>query len=428
MSASDLSSWAESRRRKIEADLRALLLIVASNDADALCTLAVRHPLAVQHINSPVDGQLALCNAVLFDRVDMVFDLYQLGATSTGSDRRGTPMEIALQRLPSIDMDMVRQLVRLNLTRTSRSTHSLVASFILAQQADPVDTLKQLNATGRVSMWSNLTMFGAADPFAELPLMAALQKRHVASVNWILQTFQRQQAPREEESYALCWAIDTNDFKLFCKLLETGFSPNLPLGFHGRAPIIEALGRGGFDERYVNKLLYHGADVATEPKARAALHVAVGRGLPLSTIKALLAHGADVNYVPPVWNARTALQSACDHDNVSVAALLDFHGARPEPVALIAPDRSLLLLLAFGADPALFPPPILEHRDRAAAVQRVALERFRVVRLQVMRVAVGLQDLELPALVTHEICVAAFGELPMHLLWRVITAVKHFQR
>lgn len=428
MSASDLSSWAESRRRRIEADLRALLVIIASNDVDALQTLATRHPLAVQHINSPVDGQLALCNAVLFDRVDMVFDLYQLGANSTGPDRRGTPMEIALQRKPTLDMAMIRQLVQLNLSRTTRQVHTAVAGFILSQSADPVETLKQLHATGRFSMWSSLSGYGSSDPVSDLPLVAALHKRFMLSVAWLLQTFVKQPAAREEESCALRWAIENSDLKLLTTMLEAGFSPNRR--HVGRAPILDALERGVYDERYVNVLLYHGADVALDLDARAALHVAVGRDLPLSTIKSLLAHGADVNFLPNVWSPRTPLQMACDLGNVPVAALLHFHGARPEPVNGNAPERSLLLLLGFGAEPtlAVFTPQTLRHRDRADYAQQVAREKFRIVRVEVLRLAIGLQDLELPALVTHEICVAAFGEQPMHLLWRVITAVKHFHR
>ncbi|MBT9559286.1 MAG: hypothetical protein IV100_24845, partial [Myxococcales bacterium] len=42
---------------------------------------------------------------------------------------------------------------------------------------------------------------------------------------------------------------------------------------------------------------------------------------------------------------------------------------------------------------------------------------------------IGLQDLSLPALVTLEIIDAAFpNSIPMHLKWKIITAVKHFQR
>ena len=51
-----------------------------------------------------------------------------------------------------------------------------------------------------------------------------------------------------------------------------------------------------------------------------------------------------------------------------------------------------------------------------------------MIRDEATTVAIGLQDLELPALITLEIIDAAFpNSIPMHLKWNLITAVKHFQ-
>jgi len=51
-----------------------------------------------------------------------------------------------------------------------------------------------------------------------------------------------------------------------------------------------------------------------------------------------------------------------------------------------------------------------------------------VIREAATIICVGLQDLELPALVTLEIIDAAFpNSIPMHKKWDLVTAVKHFR-
>ena len=54
---------------------------------------------------------------------------------------------------------------------------------------------------------------------------------------------------------------------------------------------------------------------------------------------------------------------------------------------------------------------------------------LRTIRDEAATLAIGLQDLELPALVTLEIVDAAFtNSIPMHKKWALITAVKHFHQ
>ena len=50
-----------------------------------------------------------------------------------------------------------------------------------------------------------------------------------------------------------------------------------------------------------------------------------------------------------------------------------------------------------------------------------------MIRDEATMLAIGLQDLELPALVTLEIIDAAFpNAIPMHKKWDLVVAVKHF--
>ena len=52
-----------------------------------------------------------------------------------------------------------------------------------------------------------------------------------------------------------------------------------------------------------------------------------------------------------------------------------------------------------------------------------------MIREQAMALAIGLQDLELPALVTLEILDEAFpNSIRMYGKWELVTAVKHFHQ
>ena len=56
-----------------------------------------------------------------------------------------------------------------------------------------------------------------------------------------------------------------------------------------------------------------------------------------------------------------------------------------------------------------------------------ATTALSMIREQAMMMAIGLQDLELPALVTLEILDAMWSNsIPMHKKWDLVVAVKHF--
>jgi hypothetical protein len=61
----------------------------------------------------------------------------------------------------------------------------------------------------------------------------------------------------------------------------------------------------------------------------------------------------------------------------------------------------------------------------------VEICQLELLKLRSFEVCVGLQSMELPALVTCEILAQSFGRqellLKFHLLWTIATLVKHFQ-
>lgn len=68
-------------------------------------------------------------------------------------------------------------------------------------------------------------------------------------------------------------------------------------------------------------------------------------------------------------------------------------------------------------------------RPMLPAIFEATTHVWGVLRERAVVVAVGLQDLELPALVTLEILDAAFpNAVPMHLKWDLVTAVKHWHQ
>ena len=68
-----------------------------------------------------------------------------------------------------------------------------------------------------------------------------------------------------------------------------------------------------------------------------------------------------------------------------------------------------------------------DSRDRLSEIF-AGTTALRMIRDEAATLAIGLQDLELPALVTLEIIDAAFpNSIPMHKKWDLVVAVKHFR-
>ena len=73
--------------------------------------------------------------------------------------------------------------------------------------------------------------------------------------------------------------------------------------------------------------------------------------------------------------------------------------------------------------------PALGRANSRAALPDIfaATTAIAMIRVDATTLAIGLQDLELPALVTLEIVDAAFPNvIPMHKKWDLVVAVKHF--
>ena len=91
-------------------------------------------------------------------------------------------------------------------------------------------------------------------------------------------------------------------------------------------------------------------------------------------------------------------------------------------------DRLPLTSKVFLGQNAL--PLEVPHNARTALRDIIATTAhlLQVIRDEAATLAIGLQDLELPALVTLEIIDAAFpNSIPMHKKWDLVVAVKHFR-
>jgi hypothetical protein len=371
---------------------------------------------------SNAEFESVLCIAVACGRADMLPDLLSLRPVRLVNPANLLRVELRQRR---VSLSMLEALLRLELMPAHRDGVGMLASFVRESDVERPDVLQFLHDRAQFSLWQSAPASNGAGLGREAEpepsvLLATIEKKHSQSLRFVLSIFSKLASPRAEESQALRFALRSGDFDLFLTLLRTGLSPNAV----ARPLITEALrqtGRGEpfFDQRFVEELLKHGATVPSN-----SVVVALERELPSSAICLLLQNGADPD-------ANDALVHACRKSRIDVAVQLVDRGAQLHsdssiPISSLS-DATHLLLLALGVDHVDLRRP--ECRNQLLVAERqVGLARFQLVRQDVLRIAVALQELELPALVTHEICVYAFGDAPMHLLWRAITTVKHFRR
>jgi hypothetical protein len=425
---SDLADWAEQRRKKIEASQRHLLQLIEKNDIEAVRALRTTHPLAVQHIDTRVDGFLPLSHAVWFDLPDMLFEVHQLGATNV-DDRRGTPLRLALEA-KKLNREMLRMLLRLSLvpeksTRGVVERASLLSELIGRRTVDPVDDVRFLAEECGFRLWLEFDL----DRWHPHPLMAALTSGHAATVDLILATHVRGVgANLTVEVSAVLFAIEQRNHALLARLLRMGFNVNNVVGETFRQPPIALALRLG-EELMVGTLLFHGADVKSWPRL---VLDAITPQMSVGPLRRILAHGAQVDVSDVLGTMiATPLRLAAEAGRTDIMALLVRFGANVDLIGTPAPSRpAACLLLACGTDPALLKDVAasLEEDDWIRMRDDFGRQLFKVTRLDFLRIAVALEELGLPALVTHDVCVAAYGEVPMHLLWRLVTKVKHFQK
>jgi ankyrin repeat protein len=178
------------------------------------------------------------------------------------------------------------------------------------------------------------------------------------------------------------------------------------------------------------------------------IHVAVIRGN-IGALRCFIDVGGDVNGMTA---GRTLLHLASDYECaialLAAGADARARGARRSPLRSAVRRRFVATahaLLAGGADldaPDESGKTAREELDRAGltidtgmvAVARrdIAKARLDFVRRRALEVCIGLQSLRINALQTCEILQFACGPvaelIPIHLWWKIATAVKHFQK
>jgi hypothetical protein len=125
--------------------------------------------------------------------------------------------------------------------------------------------------------------------------------------------------------------------------------------------------------------------------------------------------------------AETPLTIACHSARCEIVAMLLAAGADTGAVRKPLTEQVARLVAAAACDS--LQSTELAPRQHSAALAEIQRVASRAVRSRAFVVCVALQDLELPALQVCEILEAAspFARMvPLHVLWAMVTAVKHF--
>jgi ankyrin repeat protein len=274
----------------------------------------------------------------------------------------------------------------------------------------------------------------AAD--GSLPLHAAARSNLAEVVAMLLAAGADPHQREPDGSTALHWACRQSAGQRCAQLLlDAGCDVNAASQQH-----MTPLMRVG-SPRTAEMLLERGALVdAADVDGWTPLFWCVLEGDQRATIRVLVRAGANV--ARRGHDGESALQRAVKWGNCgNVCALLAF-GADPNQID--ANGRSPLshckvreiaaLLVAAGAQlptgctaevDAMF-----ADVDVPAALRSLQIERFLLVRQRASEVSVALQSLQLPALLTvlvlYELCESDEDSIPMHFMWRLSVAVKHF--
>jgi ankyrin repeat protein len=441
----DIGEWAEARRLKIEQQLIEVMGMIESDNEAAF---ARRAPLSIAQLNSSVRGRRVLVHAVVHNRVDMVRALLAEGANANLSDSRGLPLFVAVGREPA-DIDVIRLLLRNGadasvVSVTSGGVALPLAALLLAQSREHLDIVQLLVDQGRAHAWWPTHVYWGPPSHSHFPIVAALERNRVETMHFLLA--RRSAAIHCEDAVLITHALNSRNTSLLKLFLDAGVSPNVVATnnvLRNVEPPIFTLLLDVFDASVFRMILDAGADVnATNQIGQTPLHLVVQHRLARWIIDALLRRGAKID----AWNTvrgGSPLTLACLAGSLPLAVFLVARGASPDRA--IAPDRSLLLgqrhananavalsrkvrllLAALGAIDALDSLTSHDTADFLLVLNTVEKERFRINGPRVLQICTALQQLELPALVLHEIVFMACGEVPMHLYWSAITCVKHF--
>jgi ankyrin repeat protein len=431
----DIGEWAESRRLKIEQQLNDLMTMIETNNTVAFKR---RTPMPIAQVNSSVRGRRVLVHAVYYNRLEMTRALLTAGANPNLNDSRGLPIFVAVSRDP-VDIDMLKLLLRSGADATVIASVLPVAALLKSQSREQLEALQILVDRGRAHAWWPTHVYWTPSSGSDYPVVSALEQNRTETLHFLLA--RRSAAAHREDTILINYALTRRNLPLLKTFLDAGVSTN-NIATHFTlepAPIFTCL-LAKFDAAAFRMLLGAGVDVnATALGGDSPLHVVCrSRRVRLWVVDALLQRGAKIN----AWNRlrdETPLTVACVADDLSLAVALVMRGASPDaafvPVDIPtnAPrrvpnisNRARLMLAALGAADEHAPVrdfdlPLLEELLTA-----IGKEWFHLSRMRVLEICVALQTLALPALVLHFIVVAACGESPMHLLWSVITCVKHY--
>jgi importin subunit alpha-1 len=207
---------------------------------------------------------------------------------------------------------------------------------------------------------------------------------------------------RKEACWALSNATSNGSQTQIDFLVQCGMIP----------PLVDILGAG--DNKIIS-VAVEGLENTLRSSGPSAIEQAVRAGLPVRLKEVLFRDVARSMCIIERCAAVDA-RSVLDSDVLSEVASLPHAHQTLETKQLIA--RTVLLCYN-GATPA--------QLDDLADTG--IFSQMYVIRDRAATICIGLQDLELPALVTLELLDVAFpNDIPMHKKWQLVTAAKHFHQ
>jgi ankyrin repeat protein len=350
----------------------------------------------------------ALVAAVNVQSVETIEVLCSLGADLNAQFGGKSPMQAAIE-LHMSGHERASEIARLLLARGSGVPFHMCAG-------DRGDAVAQFQASIGIQMHDGVT-----DALSRLSL--AQLRACLAHVNV--------NAPPPGEMSALRRAISdqVQDAELVRTLVRAG--ADLSLVEQGQqVPVLFKAASDG-NARVAQLLLELGASVRCAPDAEDALEVAIKARAGDCVIE-LLIGGCDANRVSPL-SGRSMLQIAVAERQLVATRVLLVAGAhfRTELVASCL-DRSISSTLAVYEGLPVHSEVLDEVSCEIVELeQSLARRGLGLIRAEAFRACIALQDLELPAFVTLQIVdqLCAFARLvTMNAKWRLITAVKHFDR
>jgi ankyrin repeat protein len=276
----------------------------------------------------------------------------------------------------------------------------------------------------------------ALDSSQQTPVMIAAQESTAAVVSLLLQA--GADVPTTDRLCGMaCWNMNSGIMRL---LIAAGAPFNV-------YTLAEAINSSNVDA--VQALIDGGMNVAQEIMANPHLLYDNDCRHPREFLELLVRCGVEfrafVDKLPldRSWRVSTPLLA------LLFALGADFNAKFPDerrPIETVERDTTVTLV-ALGLDPSLtgqfgfrqdercyvsvVGEDIVPHRHVAWACSRVAQRQFELLKMRALQVCGGLEERQLPALVTCEILSNAFAPreslVDFHRVWAIVTTIKHFR-